>query len=216
MGSHPVLLAVQGKYAALRNQKHMPFKEQERNTITSLPPLFRTQGNTETQAPFGDHLPPDSYCCVDSSDTLCHRLHYTSYMGSVLLSPVTSAKKNQQTNPKNPNYLPWIPATHWKTHLMRSHQLVFWVLSAEVWRKLQPSSRCCKQFHYFAAFNLHSLYHTAVILLTTRASGQYRQLEHKPTCFKPNLGVFLCTTIPISSGTKLPEEQEGCSRVSGA
>lgn len=49
------------------------------------------------------------------------------------------------------------------------------------------------------------------------ASGQYRQLEHKPRYFKPNLMVFLlCTTIPISSATKLPEEQEGSSRVSGA
>lgn len=62
--------------------------------------------------------------------------------------------------------------------------------------------------------------HTTQLLSSSApvdASGQDKQLEHKLKCFKPNLLVFLlCTIILISSGTKLPEEQEGCSRVSGA
>lgn len=62
--------------------------------------------------------------------------------------------------------------------------------------------------------------HTTQLLSSSApvdASGQYKQLEHKRRCFKPNLVVFLlCTIIPISSGTELPEEQEGCSRVNEA
>lgn len=159
-GSPPSFSGSAGKNAALSNQKHMPFKEQERTP--SLAPSLQDTRQQKYR-----------FLLVTTS-LLTDNAVWTSVTHSVSQTPLylldgfcftcTSHTSQKKTNP---NYLPWTLATHWKGHLMRSHQLAFWVQSAEVWSHLQPGSRCCKQFYYFTTFTLHSLYHTAVILLST-------------------------------------------------
>lgn len=205
-GSPPSSSGSAGKNAALSNQKHMPFKEQKRTPLAPSLPLFRTQGNTETQAPFGDHLPPDRYCCVDFSDTRCviDPLHLLDGFCFTCTS---------HTSQKNKTKLSALNTCHTlkKTSNEKS-PASFSQLKFEVTYNQDPTAASS----FITLLLLPCTPYNTQLLSSAPvdASGQYRQLEHKTRCFKPNLVVFLlCTTIPISSGTKLPEEQEGYSRV---
>lgn len=192
-GSPPSSSGSAGKNAALSNWKHMPFKEQER---TPLPPpslpLFRTQGNTETQDPFGDHLPPDRYCCVDFSDTWCVTDSTPTW---VLFYLHQSHQPKKQTPTICPEYLPHTEEDiQWEdTNLPSEYsQLKFEVT-------YNPAPAAASSFITLLLLPC-TPYNTQLLSLApVDASGKYRQLEHKPRCFKQNLVVFLLyTTIPIS------------------